>query len=132
LKRRDSTGTIYYYNNAKQIHREDGPAVKNKVIEEWWINDKRHRENDEPAVLQYTIYRKNKAKKLLKIFVCHIEMNKVGVYEQEWWYNGKLHRIGGPAIIRYNEITDTFKKEYYINGQRYDTTEYFIKLQELY
>ena len=46
----DEQGTIYYYNDLEQLHREDGPAVEYiNGYKEWYLNGKRHRE-DGPAV----------------------------------------------------------------------------------
>ena len=49
-KETDSYGTIWYYNDLNQYHREDGPAVEyadgNK---RWYRNDQLHRD-DGPAV----------------------------------------------------------------------------------
>ena len=43
-------GTIYYYNENNEYHREDGPAVEYvSGYKEWWKNGKRHRE-DGPAI----------------------------------------------------------------------------------
>ena len=45
--------------------------------------------------------------------------------DKQWWVNGRLHRLNGPAVD-YNNHTYL---EYYINGQRFDTSEYwtFVK-----
>ena len=43
-------GTIYYYNENNEYHREDGPAVEYvSGYKEWWKNGKRHREGG-PAI----------------------------------------------------------------------------------
>ena len=43
-------GTRIYYNENKERHREDGPAVERADgSKEWWLNGKRHRE-DGPAI----------------------------------------------------------------------------------
>ena len=42
-------GTICWYNEKGEIHREDGPAVEcADGSKEWWVNGKLHRE-DGPA-----------------------------------------------------------------------------------
>ena len=33
---------------------------------------------------------------------------------KEWYLNGKLHRVDGPAIIKHDG-----KKEWFLNGQRH-------------
>ena len=46
----DDYGTVRYYNEQGQLHREDGPArVYADGTKSWYINGKRHRE-DGPAV----------------------------------------------------------------------------------
>lgn len=41
---------------------------------------------------------------------------------KEWWVNGKLHRLDGPAIEYSNG-----HKEWYVNGVTYDTyLEYLV------
>ena len=46
----DIFGTIRYYNEQGQLHREDGPAIEwSDGYKEWYINGERHRE-DGPAV----------------------------------------------------------------------------------
>jgi hypothetical protein len=73
-------------------HRYDGPAIlHDNGDEEWYINGKRHREQDVelgggPAVI-------TKEKK-------------------EWYNDGKLHRIQDPAVIMENGTT-----KWYINGE---------------
>lgn len=76
------------------IHRDGGmPAiVVPGILQEWWINGKRHRV-DGPAVA-----------------------NIYGLYE--WWINGKRHRIGGPAVINKNK-----PDEWWENGVRMKETE---------
>ena len=46
----DEKGTIRYYNEAGEYHREDGPAVIDGDIQAWYLNGKRHRE-DGPAII---------------------------------------------------------------------------------
>ena len=50
MKTIDEDGTIHYYNNKRQLHREDGPAVERWNGDKfWYINGELHRE-DGPAV----------------------------------------------------------------------------------
>ena len=45
-----SNGTIRWYNEDGQLHREDGPAYEEASgSKQWWINNQLHRE-DGPAV----------------------------------------------------------------------------------
>ena len=46
----DIFGTIHYYNDNNELHREDGPALESTSGDKsWWINGKPHRE-DGPAI----------------------------------------------------------------------------------
>ena len=48
-KETNSFGTVYYYNDLNQWHREDGPAVEYaNGTKYWYRNHQRHRE-DGPA-----------------------------------------------------------------------------------
>jgi len=83
----DEYGTVKYYNEKGQLHREDGPAViHTNGYEEWYQNNKLHR-LDGPALT-------------------YIDGTK------EWHLNGFLHRLDGPAIER----TDG-RKEWWVNGE---------------
>ena len=49
-KETDEYGTIRYYNDQDQLHREDGPAIESAGgYKAWYVNGKRHRE-DGPAI----------------------------------------------------------------------------------
>ena len=42
----DKFGTISYYNDNNEFHREDGPAKEYRNGDKfWWINGKPHRED---------------------------------------------------------------------------------------
>lgn len=84
-------GTRCYYNNAGELHRDDGPAVEwYDGTKNWYQNGQLHR-TDGPA-----IERSNGTK--------------------EWFQNGQRHRIDGVAIdyangckrwfINYVEMTE--------------------------
>ena len=82
----DEYGTVKYYNEKGQLHREDEPAViHTNGYEEWYQNNKLHR-LDGPALT-------------------YIDGTK------EWHLNGFLHRLDGPAI----EWADG-RKGWYVNG----------------
>jgi hypothetical protein len=70
-------GTVRFYNENGQLHREDGPAIeycKSKAGggNRWYLNGKKHRV-DGPAVT-------------------HADGTT------EWWLNGQRHRMDGPAF----------------------------------
>lgn len=98
-----------YYQNGK-LHREDGPAVIDKVNNEfiWYYLDKIHRD-DGPAII-------SKYQELWYQFgVLHREdgpaMTKSSG-ETRYYQHGKLHREGGPAVERPDG-----QKLYYQNGK---------------
>ena len=43
-------------------------------------------------------------------------------YRTEWWNNGKLHRVGGPAISGWNGYN--YEDCYYLRGKAYDKRSY--------
>jgi len=95
----DDYGTICWYNEKNQLHREDGPAVEfADGSKEWFINSKRHRE-DGPAVEFADGYK-------------------------AWYIDGKRHREDGPAVER----TDG-SKLWYINGKLLTEQEFIKRTE---
>lgn len=43
-------------------------------------------------------------------------------YRMEWWYEGKLHRIGGPAITGWNGYN--YDELFYLYDKSYDKNRY--------
>jgi hypothetical protein len=85
----DKRGNIYWHNEQKQLHCEDGPAIEwVNGDKEWFINGNRHRE-DGPAV-------------------------EYAEGSKEWWVNGVRHRLDGPAVEYVN-----VKPQWWINGKFY-------------
>ena len=100
-KETDSYGTICYYNDLNQLHREDGPACEWANGTKWWyLNGHRHRE-DGPA----------------------IESADGTKY---WFLNGQRHREDGPAIEFVNG-----KKEYWLLGIQYKTKKDYLQRLKL-
>ena len=90
----DIYGSRWYYNNANQLHRDDGPAVEwAGGTKSWYQNGQLHR-TDAPAI-EYP------------------NGNK------EWWQNGQRHRVDGPAITRADG-----SKAWCINGKRLTEDEF--------
>jgi len=52
IKKTDKYGTIFYYNEKDQLHRDnDLPAVEDADgFKSWWRHGKPHRDNDLPAI----------------------------------------------------------------------------------
>ena len=90
----DEYGNIFYYNENKLRHREDGPAIEwangNK---EWYLNGQRHRE-DGPA----RVYADG---------------------TKSWYINGQRHREDGPAIEYVSG-----HKVWFLNDKRYSEQEF--------
>jgi len=102
-KETDSYGTIRYYNDLDQLHREDGPAIENADGTKWWyLNGLCHRE-DGPAV-------------------------EYASGEKHWYHNGQWHREDGPTLEYANGT-----KCWYFRGKRIfcETNEEFLKLMKL-
>ena len=97
----DSSGTIWYYNDLNQIHREDGPAIEYANGTKFWCrNDQYHRE-DGPAI-------------------------EWADGEKHWYRNDQLHREDGPAIEYSNG-----KKEYWLLDIQYATKKDYLKRLKL-
>ena len=96
---KDNKGTIRWYNEVGQRHREDGPAIERANGDKsWWFNDRRHRE-DGPAVEWADGYK-------------------------AWWINDQRHREDGPAIEWVNG-----HKEWWVNGQELTEEEFNKRMQ---
>jgi hypothetical protein len=102
----DEYGDKIWYNDAGQIHREDGPAIEaSNGSKYWYVNGKFHRE-DGPAWA-----------------------SRSG--SKTWYINGKLHKLDGPAIDWTND-----HKEWWIDGEQIyckDNEEFLriVKIKEL-
>ena len=59
----DGHGNRFYYNNARQLHRTDGPAIECPDNSKYWYQNGRRHRTDGPAVESFNGYR-------------------------EWWLNG--------------------------------------------
>ena len=87
-------GTRIYYNNAGELHRDEGPAVEYaNGRKEWWQNGQLHR-TDGPAIIN----------------------RRRGKYRYQ--YN-RLHRIDGPAIERSDG-----SMEWFINSEELTEAEF--------
>lgn len=68
----NKNGMRRYYNNAAQLHRDDGPAIEWNGATFWYQNGQSHR-TDGPAIK-------------------HDDGTKC------WYQNGRRHRTDGPAV----------------------------------
>jgi hypothetical protein len=100
----DPQNPLKYYNNAQQLHKENGPAViYPNGDQEWWLNGHRHRA-DGPAMTNRNFTAWFSDGKL------HNTNGPAIVYSHGikiWYNNGKLHRENGPAY------EDTVTNVYY-------------------
>ena len=97
----DNEGTIRWYNEDGQLHREDGPAYERADgYKSWYLNGQLHRE-DGPA-WEWA----NGAK--------------------QWWINGRLHREDGPA---YEGADGT--KQWWLNDQELTEEEFNKRTQSI-
>ena len=108
----DAYGNQYWYFNNK-LHREnDKPAIVNIHGDQYWyFNGKRHREEDKPAII-------NKyGRQWFLNGKCHRESDKPAIIyldgHEEYWVNDKLHRDHEKPAIIY----PCGSKEYWINGK---------------
>ena len=102
-KETDSYGTICYYNDLNQYHREDGPAIEYADGTKWWYrNGLCHRE-DGPAV-------------------------EYADGDKRWYRNHQIHREDGPAIEYANG-----DKRWFFRDKRIDckTNEEFLQLMKM-
>ena len=116
----DRYGTIRWYNEDGELHREDGPAVEDADGgKEWYINGNRHRE-DGPAVDW-----PDGTKSWWINGERHREDGPAAEYAdgtKVWFLNGECHREDGPAA-EYADGT----KVWFLNGER--QPDYFGKKQ---
>ena len=90
----DSYGTRRYYNNAGQMHRDNGPAVLTAFETKIWMQNGLKHRTDGPAVVWFD-------------------------GTKQWYQNGHRHRTDGPAI----EYADG-RKNWYVNGTDLSEAEF--------
>jgi len=133
----DVLETSFYKNG--QLHRGyNKPAYEyNRDLlfsgsDEWYIEGKRHRENDLPAIIS-----RDSVQQWFKNDLRHRNGGKPAVIfpnGEQWWCKfGKIHRGGGkPAVI----FPDHYYKAdlYFEHGREYsfrNGEKYFLPLEEL-
>ncbi len=101
-------------NLSGALHREDGPAIEyTSGCKKYFLNGELHRE-DGPAIewpdgiIQKSFNLENE--------------NGVCYSGRSWWKHGKMHRIGGPALIIDNGLS-----EWWVDGVQYSEIEYESK-----
>lgn len=116
-------------NSAGKLHRLDGPAlimiypIENSDIRydiihvKWYNNGKLHRENG-PAYIEID-YSSTLSHEYPKISYVGSEIyigdSPISIlnYKAYWYYDNRLHRNNGPAVINNND------NQYWINGNRF-------------
>jgi hypothetical protein len=85
-----------------QLHRIDGPAITCQNGSQYWCQyNQLHRTNG-PASVEPNIQYHTYDKKLTTI---------------AWYFNGKKHRIDGPAYYKHFDDDNKLLEEWYIDGQ---------------
>jgi hypothetical protein len=95
------------------------------IFEQWWVNGKLSRVGA-PAVKRITNESINKQWLLERVPLDSSEQPPPsGVIEpgsevtiEEWWLDGVLHRVDGPAVIITNSDNKIIREEYWLNGKR--------------
>jgi hypothetical protein len=115
-------GDKYWFIEGK-LHRENGPAVEYiKGDKEWWIYGELYKIDKYSHKVYYffgDLYRINK-------YTHTVWLDKKGSKhriggpaveyingDEEWWVEGRLHRLDGPAVIRKN-LTQDKKRSFYM------------------
>ena len=101
-------GTTYHFivkHGKKVKHREGGPAVDGEREKEWWVHGKKHNENGPARIFWAWTYE--------RIPKPIFDSNGERVWNEQWFLNGNMHRIGAPANIIRNG--DGYE-EWYENG----------------
>lgn len=113
-----STGTQHWYQHGRH-HREGGPAIirydkrtgNNIAIEEIWLrNGVRHR-TDGPARIRHPHRIEEPADIYHRGAIYHRRAEVSICGRKEYWFEGKLHREDGPAII-----DERSGNEWYLHG----------------
>ena len=117
-------GTLKWYKNGK-LHRENGPAIiiskenKNELSNCIFVNKK----------FLYHVYKVWVKNNLIHNDNGHAIEYKNG--DKQWYLNNKLHRIDGPANLKYENKYDFDFEIYYINGKEiindYNKVVFYIK-----
>jgi hypothetical protein len=123
-----NSGETRYFNGRGELHRKDGPAVKDKYgNESWYQNGLLHRD-DGPATTR--IQHEPRTSKSSPL----IPSGKKALY---WYRHGVLHREDGPAVIIPDERCLSFPNgpnnplesirkgcsRWYVNGEPVDSLE---------
>ena len=119
-------GTVWYYDEKGDLHREDGPALERADgAKAWYRNGKRHRE-DGPAIEDADgtkVWYRNGER--------HREDGPAIEYPNGttmWYRNGLHHRDDGPAI----EYPDGTKEYYWLSGKQMTEEEFRVLHPEVF
>ena len=130
-------GVTYHFivHHGKKIrHREDGPAVDGEREKEWYLWGSRHNESG-PARISWAW-----TNDIVRKPIFH--HNGERVWNEQWFFNGRMHRVGAPAnIIRNGDGYEEWYehgilhkidgpavngciKSYWINGYEFNHKDY--------
>ena len=136
-----------FWKKHGRYHRENGPAIikpiRSSTTEEYFIDgvtyskeeyykkmNKKEEDIDyyEEENSDYIIRYKNETKTMHCTTGPAVEYR--GRDRKEWFVNGRLHRLDGPAVVeKYKDLPDT--KLYFINGYSFSEPNYYAKLREM-
>lgn len=119
--RYETEDEVEYYCNDKRHREDDGPAVINTRYgwAAWYKNGLLHRENG-PAEREDCREYWYKDGQLHREDGPAVTTTAVKI----WYKNGKYHRLDGPAIIRNRDDGSISKLEYWVEGTNYDKEEF--------
>jgi hypothetical protein len=104
-----TSGEMRYFNGKGELHREDGPAVKDKYGNRYWyFNGLLHREGG-PAVMEIV-----HEPRLSNFGPKMPSGDKI----LKWYRHGLLHREDGPAVIYPDQRSIWFP-----NGRKHEAVE---------
>ena len=130
-------GVTYHFivHHGKKIkHREDGPAVDGEREKEWYLWGRRHNESG-PARISWAW-----TNDIVRKPIFH--HNGERAWNEQWFFNGRMHRVGAPAnIIRNGDGYEEWYehgilhkidgpavngciKSYWINGYEFNHKDY--------
>ncbi len=86
---------------------------------DWWVNGKRHRDNELPAIehkdKKNEWYQDGKRHRDYLLPAVENSMNR-----REWWSNGELHRDEGLHAVEFKyDYDDDFGKLWYVDGMKH-------------
>lgn len=89
--RHETTYHFIVHHGKKIRHRDDGPAIDGEREKEWYLWGRKHNENG-PAHIFWAWTGDRISKPIF-------HPNGERAWNEQWFFNGRMHRIGAPANI---------------------------------